>query len=120
VGEGVEAGAEQDVLGDAALDGLGEQVFGIAAAGDQEGAQADGEWARLVGRIAAGGAFNLGSVGAEDSDGDGIVEDQGRSVVELVGGAAHGDTESGVGRARLIHAECQLRRRMRLTQSVPR
>ena len=102
VGEGVEAGAEQDVLGDAARDGLGEQVFGVTAAGDEEGAQADGEGARLVRGIAAGSAFDLGGVRAEDGDGDGVVEDEGRGVVELVGGAAHGDTQGGARRARVV------------------
>jgi hypothetical protein len=95
VGEGVEAGAEQDVLVDSAGDGLGEKVFGVAAAGDEEGAQADGERARLAVWIAARGALDLGGVRAEDGDGDGVVEHQRLGVVELVGGAAHGDTERG-------------------------
>jgi hypothetical protein len=75
VGEGVEAGAEEDILGDAAGDCLGEEVFGITAPGDQEGAQGDGEGAGFVLGIAAGGAFDFGGVRAEDGYGDGVVED---------------------------------------------
>jgi hypothetical protein len=43
VGEGVEACAEEDVLGDTVADGLGELVFGVAAAGYKEGAEGYGE-----------------------------------------------------------------------------
>ena len=101
VGEGVEAGAEQDVLGDAALDGEGKGVFSVAAAGDEEGAEGDG-----VGFVEAGGGFAqlFGVVGAEDGDGDGVVEDEGPCVVDLVGGAAEGDAESGAGWAGRSHA----------------
>ena len=74
VGEGVEAGTEEDVLGDSAGDSPGEEVFGVTAAGDEEGAKSDGERARLVRGIAAGGAFDFGGVRAEDGDGDGVSE----------------------------------------------
>lgn len=101
VSEGVESGAEQDVLGDAALDGVGESVFGVAAAGDEEGAQGDG-----VGLVEAGGGLAefFGVVGAEDGDCDGVVEDEGASVVDLVSGATKGDTQSSAGWAGRSHA----------------
>ena len=73
VGEGVEAGTEEDVLGDSVGDGLGEQVFGVAAAGYEEGAEGYGEGLVELG----GGAVDFGQVfGAEDGDGDGVVEDE--------------------------------------------
>ncbi len=40
--EGVEAGAEDDELSDAAADGEGEFVFGVAGAGGHEGAHVAG------------------------------------------------------------------------------
>jgi hypothetical protein len=43
VGEGVEAGAEEDVLGYTVGYGVREIVLCIAAAGDQEGPEGDGE-----------------------------------------------------------------------------
>ena len=101
VGEGVQAGAQEDVLGDPVGDGFGELVFGVAAARDQEGAQADGERAGLPARRRVGRAFDLGGVVAEDRDGDGVVEDQGAGVVELVGGAAESYAEGGAGWAGL-------------------
>ena len=103
VGEGIQAGAEQDVLGDSARDGLGEQVFRIAAARDQEGAEGDGEGPRLVGGVAAGCALQFRRVGAEDNGSDGVVEDERAGVVELVGGAAQGDLEGGARGAGGLH-----------------
>ena len=75
MGEGVKARAKQDVLGNSALDGLGEQIFGIAAAGDQERAEADGEWPRLIERVTTGRATQFLGVGAENGHGEGIVQD---------------------------------------------
>ncbi len=98
VGEGVETGAEKNVLADSVGDGAGEVVFGIAAAGDEMGAHRDREWPL------AGGSAELFGVGwAEYWDGDGIVEDD-RPVVELVRGAAEGDTERGAGWDCLLHS----------------
>jgi len=92
VGEGVEACSEEDVLGDAASYGVGELIFGVAAAGDEEGAEGEGEGLVELG----GGAVDFGKVGfAEDGDGDGVVEDEGRGVIELVGGSAESYAESG-------------------------
>lgn len=107
-GEGVEAGAENHVLRNAVRDGVCELFFRITAAGDEEGAQGDGEWARLVGRIAAGGAFDLGGVWAEDTDGEGIGEDERIGVEELMRGATHGDAEGGVRGASVIHQPVRL------------
>jgi hypothetical protein len=69
VGEGVEARAEQDVLG--GVEGV-EGVFGVEAAGDEEGPQADG-----VGAVRAlrGAAEFFGVGGAEDADGERVLED---------------------------------------------
>ena len=99
VGEGVEAGAEQDVLGDSARYGAGEEVFGVAAAGDKKRPQGDGEWpgcARCAAKFLAIGV-------AENWNSDGILEDE-RLVVELVRGAAQGDTEGGAGWDSLLHS----------------
>ena len=107
VGEGVEAGAEQDVLGDSVGDGFGQLVFGVAAARDEEGAEGDGERASFLARRWVGGAFDLRGVGTEDGDGDGVVEDEGWGVVELVGGAAESYAEGGTGWAGLhLNKEC--------------
>jgi hypothetical protein len=74
VGEGVQAGSEEDVLGYSVGDGPGEQVFGVAAAGYEEGAECDGEGLVEL----SGGAVDFGKVfGAEDGDCYGVVEDDG-------------------------------------------
>ena len=116
-GEGVEASAEDHVLGGSIFYGVCELFFRVTAAGDEEGAQGDGEWARLVGGIAAGSALDLGGVWAEDADGEGIGEDERRGVEELMRGAAHGNAEGGVRGARFLH---QALRRTRFVHSVPR
>jgi len=80
VGEGVEAGAKQDVLGDTACDGLSEQVFRVTAAGDDEGAQARQRTAAAYAPGSRPGVRSTPSdVGAEDGDGDRIVEDERRA-----------------------------------------
>jgi hypothetical protein len=81
VGEGVEAGAKQDVLSSTAADCLSELVLSIAAACNEKRARADGEWTGLVRGIAAGCALNLGRVGTEDGYGDGVGKDEGWLVV---------------------------------------
>jgi hypothetical protein len=87
VGEGVEAGSEEDVLGCALCDGCGQGVFGVAAAGYEEGPEGDRE-----GLLELGGGFVefVCVLLAEEGDGDGVFEDKGRGVVELMGGAAEG------------------------------
>ncbi len=94
IGEGVEPGSEEDVLGGAVGDCCGEGVFHVAAASDDEGAEGHGE-----GLFKFGGGFVeiLEVFGAEDGDGDGIVEDEGRGIVHLVGSAAECDAECGAG-----------------------
>ena len=76
-----------------------EGVFGVAAAGDEKGAEADG-----VGAVGAlGGAAEFFCVGgAEDADGEWVVEDD-RGVVQLVGGSAEGDAEGGAGWGSFLH-----------------
>ena len=101
VGEGVEAGSEEDVLGDSVCDGCCKQVLGVAAAGDDEGAKGGGE-----GLVEFGGGFlEVGGVlGAEDGDGDGVFEDVGRGIVDLMGRAAQSYAESGAGWAGFLHS----------------
>ena len=86
VSEGVEAGAEEHVLCDAVRYGLGEEVFGIWAAHDEEGSGSDGVWpVQLELR-----ALDFGQVFAsEDGDGYGVFEDEWVCVVDLVRRAAH-------------------------------
>jgi hypothetical protein len=81
VSEGVEAGAEKNILRGALFDRTRETVFGVPAAGDEEGAKADGErTVRTGGRAAK--LFGIG--GSEDRNSDGIVENEWRCIVELV------------------------------------
>ena len=95
IGEGVEAGSEEDVLGGAGGDGIDksvEIVFSVAAAGEEEGAQGDGKgFMKFIGGF--GELFRV--LLAEHGDGDGVFEDEGRRVVELMGGATKGDAEGG-------------------------
>lgn len=92
--EGIEPRAEKDVLGHAVGDGGGEDVFGEARAGDDEGTEGVG-----VGAVGAGGgSLKLFSVdGAEDRYCEGIGEDEGISVDELMGGSPEGNAKSGAG-----------------------
>jgi len=103
VGEGVEACTEENVLRDSLGDGGGEQVFGVSAAGDKKSAKPDREGLLQFGD----GLVNFGKeLLTEYRDGDGVVEDEGWRVVELMRGAAHSDTESGSGREALLHCFC--------------
>ena len=90
-------------------DGLGEEVFGVAAARDEEGAQGDREEARL---FASSGRRVLCDFGgrccAEDGDGDGVVEDEGRRVIKLMRGAAHSYAEGGSRWRRFLHGSFRL------------
>jgi hypothetical protein len=100
VREGIETGTEQDVLGHAARDGLGQQVFRVTATRDEEGSKGNRE--RLAELCC--GAFDLGQVfTAKDGNGDGIVEDERLRIVKLMCGSPHGDTEGGAGWAGGFH-----------------
>ena len=99
-GEGVEAGAEEDVLCGAVGAGVGEGVLGEAGAGDEEGAEGVGVRAVRAG----GGALELLGVDrAENGDGERVGEDEGVGVDELVGGTAEGDAERGAGWGGQVH-----------------
>ncbi len=102
VGVGIEAGSEEDVLRDGMRLGerTGELIFGVAAARNEEGAKGQGEG--FV-EFRDGLVEFLGVLVAEDGDGDGVVEDAGWGVVDLVGGAAESYTERGAAWARLLH-----------------
>ena len=90
VSEGVEAGTEKDILRGALFDGESESVFGVAAAGDEEGAKADGERTVRTG----GRAAKLFCIGvSENRNSDGIVENEWRRIVELVGRATQSYAE---------------------------
>jgi hypothetical protein len=97
IGKGVETGSEEDVLGGAGDGGIDESVeivFGVAAACKEESAQGDGEgFMKFIGGF--GELFRV--LLAEHGDGDGVFEDEGRRVVELMGGAAKSDAEGGAG-----------------------
>ena len=102
VSEGVEACAEKNILRCALFAGASEIVFGVAAARDEEGAKADGEWSiRTRGR-----AVKLFGIGvSENRNSDGIVENEWRRIVELVRGATQGDAECSSGWAGVLHNE---------------
>jgi hypothetical protein len=102
VREGIEACSEEDVLGDSVCDGVGERVFGVAAASDEEGAEGDGEGFMEFG----GGTVYFGEVfTAEDGDGNRVVKDKRLRVVKLVRRAAQGHAESGSRWAGVLHEE---------------
>ena len=81
VGEGVEACAEDDVLGNSVGDGGGEGVLGISAAGYEEGAEGGREGFMQAG---SGLAEVFGVLAAEDGDGYGVDEHEGGRVEDLV------------------------------------
>ena len=81
-------------------DGASEVVFGVAAAGDEEGAHGDGEgFVKFCGGFAEGFRILL----AEDFYGDGIIEDAWERVVDLMGGAAECHAERGAGWDGFLH-----------------
>ena len=91
IGKGVETGSKENVLGNAVGDGAGERIFGIAASGDEKSAKRNRERLLQFG----GGLVEFGKVLlTEDGDGDGIVENEWRRVIELVRGAAQSHTKS--------------------------
>ena len=90
VGEGVEAGAEKNVLGGAGGDGCGKHVLGEAATGDDPGAKSYGVNAIGVCRSAA---ELLGVACAEDGDGKRVREDERVTIDALVCGAAESDAK---------------------------
>lgn len=92
MGESIEARTKKNVLSNALHDRAGDRVFGIAAAGDEERAKADGEG--TVGtRWSAAQFFRVGV--AEDRDSNRVVENKRPRVVKLVRGAAQGYAECG-------------------------
>lgn len=93
-GEGIEAGAEQDILRRAAGNGGGEGVFREPRASDEEGAEGVG--VRAI-RAGGGSLQLLGVDGTEDGNGEGVGEDEGVGVDQLMGGATEGDAEGGAG-----------------------
>jgi hypothetical protein len=101
VGEGVEASSEQDILRDTVGYGLREIVFGVAAARNEESAKRHGK--RLV--QFGSGAVNFGKIYlAENGNGDRVIEDERRRVIELVRGSAQGYAECSSGRTGWLHA----------------
>jgi hypothetical protein len=104
VGEAVEACSKENVLRDAFVDGLGESVFGVATAGDEESAECGGEGLLQFG----GGLIELGQkLLAEDGDGDGVVKDERLGIIELVRGAAQSYSEGGSRGNALLHCVCE-------------
>jgi len=95
IGEGVQAGTEDDVLGDACGDGGGEIVFGIAAAGDHVGAEGAGSGVGVTDRI--GEEFR-----AKDGNCDGVVEED-WPVQKLVSCATAGDCAGSHADAACLH-----------------
>ena len=95
VGEGVEACAEEDVLGDAEGDGVGQLIFGEAAARSPEAAEVLGDG--MAGTVEVAGVA-LGNEGQRDR----VVEDAGL-LHELVRGTADGDAESGAAGLAVFH-----------------
>jgi hypothetical protein len=101
VGEGIETCTEEDVLSDSVCNGVGERVFGVAAASDEEGAEGDGEGLLQFG----GGLVEFGEILlAEDGDGDRIIKDEWLRIVELVCRATQSDPKCGSGGAGFFHS----------------
>jgi hypothetical protein len=98
IGKGVEASAEDYELGDAAADGEGEFVFGVAGAGGHEGAHVAGCWREAVRETRDGS----GGFAADDADRERVFEHF-WSVEELVRGAAEGDALGGSAGTALDH-----------------
>ena len=100
VGERFEPSSEQDILGHASLYGCVDLVFGVAAAGHQEGAEGDRRGFMKPG----GGLAQLFRIlAAEDRDRERILQDQGAGIVDLVRGPAEGYAEGSAGWAGFFH-----------------
>lgn len=100
VGEGVETCAQDAVLLDASGRCLSEASLGVAASGDEEGTKRGGEGLGEPGpRLAEVVRVDR----AEDLDGEGIVEDEGWCIVDLVGCPAQSDAESCPRGPGLVH-----------------
>jgi hypothetical protein len=91
VSEGVQTGAEENVLSDSSSDGVGEVVFGVAAAGDKKRTQTDGE--RAIGTCGSAAKL-LGVGGTENRNSDWIIKYERLRVVKLVRGATQRYAES--------------------------
>jgi hypothetical protein len=94
----VEAGAENDVLRHVLLNGLGQLVFGVPAAGYHEGAKRS---SKRVFAFSWTGAQFLGRLSPNNRYAQGIVEDFGL-VKKLVGGASNGGFECGPAESSLL------------------
>jgi transporter family protein len=70
-------------------------VFGIAAARGHEGAE-------IAAHFVLGALHIIGVFGADEADGDGVVENR-RVIDQLMCGAADGDAESGSAGAAFLH-----------------
>jgi hypothetical protein len=113
VGKGVKARAQQNILRDSVSDGSLQIVFGVAAAGDEEGAKSDREGAIGPGRRSP---HLLGVGFAENRDGDWIVEHQRFCVVKLVRRPAHGDAQRGAGWSGWLHGFPSKKSRPRMSR----
>jgi hypothetical protein len=102
VGERVEACSEQDVLRNTLGNGVSEVVFSVTAAGDEEGAKADGE--RTV-RTGGSAAKFFGVSDAEYGDRDGVVENERFRVVDLVRCTTQSHAKCSSGWAGVLHDE---------------
>jgi hypothetical protein len=102
VSEGVEARTEKNILRNAMVDGVSEGVFGVTAAGDEEGAKADGE--RTV-RTGGSAAKFFGVSDAEYGDRDGVVENERFRVVDLVRCTTQSHAKCSSGWAGVLHDE---------------
>ena len=92
--EGVESSAEKNILRGSGGDRLGELVFGVAAACNEESAKCYGEWTAFETWTAVWCALkDFFDMRAEDGNGDGVFEDERLRVKELVGCAPHSYAE---------------------------
>jgi hypothetical protein len=88
VGVGIESSAENNVLADSPRYCVGEQVFGVTAAGHEERPEGDRMRSRLIRRIAAGSAVEFLRVRTKNSDRQRVLKDERTDVEELVRGTA--------------------------------
>jgi hypothetical protein len=102
VSEGVEACTEKNILRDFLRNGSGKIIFGVAAAGDEEGTECHGKRPVGTGRSAM---KLVGVSSAEHRNGDRVVEDERSRVVELVRGTTQSYAECSSGWAGVLHDE---------------